>query len=80
MLCSRGFHYGTWIKGTGIPPWTAKSDQKYNVFGVDSTVDLEYNFYRTNFYFGSYWKSAVNFQKLSGFWGDTVAFILRYSL
>jgi hypothetical protein len=75
-----GFHYGAWSKGTGTPPWTAKSDQDYTVFGLDAIVGLEYNINRTNFYFGGYWKPAVNFQKFAGLWGDEVAFTLRYSL
>ena len=74
-----GFHYGLWKEGKGLPPWTATSDQDYNVYGLDAIIGLEYNINRSNFYFGGYWKPAINFQDFAGFWEDDAAFTLRYS-
>lgn len=74
-----GFHYGIWKEGRGLPPWTATSDQNYNVFGFDAIIGLEYNINRSNFYFGGYLKPAINFQGFAGFWEDDAAFTLRYS-
>ncbi len=74
-----GAHYGMWKEGKGIPRWTATSDQDYTVYGLDAIVGLEYNINRSNFYFGFYWKPAINFQEFAGFWEDDAAFTLRYS-
>jgi hypothetical protein len=75
-----GGHYGVWKAGKGQPPWVYKSTQDYKVYGVDAIVGLEYNINRSNFYFGFYWKPAINFQDFAGFWEDDAAFTLRYSL
>ena len=75
-----GAHYGVWKAQKGIPPWVYKSTQDYKVYGLDAIVGLEYNINRSNFYFGVYWKPAINFQDYAGFWSDDAAFTLRYSL
>jgi hypothetical protein len=75
-----GGHYGFWTAKKGTPPWVDKSTQDYKVYGVDAIIGLEYNINRSNFYFGFYWKPAINFQSYAGFWEDDAAFTLRYSL
>ncbi|MDF2156870.1 hypothetical protein [Algoriphagus sp. CAU 1675] len=74
-----GVHYGMWKLGKGEPPWVYKSTQDYTAYGVDAIVGLEYNFDRTNFYIGCYWKPAYSFQDFTDLWGDDAAFTLRYS-
>ena len=75
-----GGHVGNWKKDKGEPPWVDPIDQDYTAYGIDAILGLEYNFNRSAFSLGVYWKPAYNFTDFTDLWEDDAAFTLRYAL
>lgn len=70
-----GGHLGFW-DGSKNHPWF--NDGSYTVVGIDGIIGLEYNFEPIPFNISLDYKPALNLIGYTGFWGDEVAFSLRF--
>jgi len=71
-----GGHMGSWRAGHNYH-WE-NNGKNYTAIGIDGIIGLEYTFdFPLNI--GLDWKPAFNFTSPSGFWGDGIAFSVRYA-
>lgn len=69
-----GGHLGFW-EGRRTP-WFENGS--YTVVGIDGIIGIEYNIEPIPFNISLDWKPSFNIIGHTGFWGDEVAFSLRY--
>lgn len=70
-----GGHIGFW-DGNDIPWVDNNNDQ--TIIGIDGIIGIEYNFESIPFNVSLDWKPGLNLIGYTGFWGNEVAFSLRY--
>lgn len=70
-----GGHVGFW-DGDRNHPWF--NDGSYTVLGIDGIIGLEYNIEAIPFNISLDYKPALNLIGYTGFWGDEVAFSVRF--
>lgn len=70
-----GGHIGFW-DGNRNHPWF--NDGSYTIVGIDGIIGLEYNIEPIPFNISLDYKPAINLIGHTGFWGDEVAFSLRF--
>jgi len=71
-----GAHLGFW-EGYSKHPWF-KDDKNYSVLGIDGIIGIEYNIGEIPFNISLDWKPALNIIGHTNFWGDELAFSVRY--
>jgi hypothetical protein len=71
-----GGHIGFW-GGYKNHPWF-EDDASYTVIGIDGIIGIEYNIEPIPFNISLDWKPGFNIIGYTGFWGDELAFSLRY--
>lgn len=71
-----GGHVGYWSYYDGIG-WLAPG-KSATVIGIDGIIGMEYNIKDFPLNFSLDWKPAMNLIGYGGFWGDEVAFSIRY--
>ncbi len=71
-----GGHLGHWSYYNGIG-WLKPGDVA-TVIGIDGIIGMEYNIKDFPLNFSLDWKPAMNLIGYDGFWGDEVAFSIRY--
>jgi len=71
-----GGHIGFW-GGYKNHPWF-EDDASYTVIGIDGIIGIEYNIEPIPFNISLDWKPGFNIIGYTGFWGDELAFSVRY--
>ena len=73
-----GAHIGSWNAGRGNTPWGDRN-RSYTVAGLDLIIGLDYKFTDAPINLSLDWKPTFNFFDDQRFWGDEVAFSLRFT-
>ncbi|MBT3384337.1 MAG: hypothetical protein HN778_08855 [Prolixibacteraceae bacterium] len=71
-----GGHIGFW-NGYENHPWF-KETGSYSVIGIDGIIGIEYNIETIPINISLDWKPGINIIGYSGFWGDELAFSVRF--
>ena len=71
-----GGHIGFW-EGNKNHPWF-DDDESYTLIGIDGIIGIEYNIEPIPFNISLDWKPGFNIIGDAGFWGDELAFSIRY--
>ena len=75
-----GAHIGNWNGRNGYPWYRNKDDNSdFIALGVDGIIGLEYTIRDAPINFALDWKPAINLIEHSGFWGDELAFTIRFA-
>lgn len=75
-----GAHIGNWNGRNGYPWYRNRDeDSDFIALGVDGIIGLEYTFVDAPINLALDWKPAINLIEHSGFWGDELAFTIRFA-
>jgi len=75
-----GAHIGNWDGKNGYPWYSNKDDDgNFIAFGIDGIIGLEYTFIDAPVNLALDWKPAFNLIEHTGFWGDELAFTVRFT-
>jgi hypothetical protein len=72
-----GGHIGFWDGGYRNHPWFNDTNN-HSVIGIDGILGLEYNIDVIPFNISLDWKPGFNLIGYTGFWGDELAFSVRF--
>lgn len=76
-----GAHIGFWGSYYDSNPWWDYDNNQdgYTIIGADFILGMEYTFEYIPLNLSLDWKPAINFIGYTGFWGDFIAFSIRYA-